>query len=98
MTSILYGICFNILWIISLIKNIKLDNKIIETKSAIKELFIELDSMYLIQFSVEVVNQGHLDQIKQLEENKKTVETTISKIEFPMFSEYLKNDFTKYYK
>ena len=30
--------------------------------------------------------------------NKKTVETTISKIEFPMFSEYLKNDFTKYYK
>lgn len=68
-----------------------------------KDTYIKLvnkDSQILYQlyvpFKVTWQLTGDKTQVYNL--NKKTVETTISKIEFPMFQEYLKNDFTKYYR
>jgi hypothetical protein len=58
-----------------LILDTDLDTRIIKTKNLIIDLFIALDSMYLVLFSIRVIGQEHLDAIAKHEEELKLLKS-----------------------
>jgi hypothetical protein len=58
-----------------LILDTDLDTRIIKSKNLIIDLFIALDSMYLVLFSIRVIGQEHLDAIAKHEEELKLLKS-----------------------
>ena len=54
--------------------------------------------LYQLYFPFNIPWKISGDKTQVFTTNKNIVELTISQLKLPMFSEYLKNDFTKYYK
>jgi hypothetical protein len=50
-----------------------LDSQVIKTKKILIELFIELDSYFLILTTIQVVGKEHIEQINKMEETLKTL-------------------------
>lgn len=62
-----------------LILDTDLDTRIIKCKNLIIDLFISLDSMYLVLFSIKVIGKEHLDAIAKHEEELKLLKSRGSK-------------------
>ena len=58
-----------------LILDTDLDTRIIKCKNLIIDLFIALDSMYLVLFSIRVIGQEHIDAITKHEEELKLLKS-----------------------
>jgi len=58
-----------------LILDTDLDTRIIKCKNLIIDLFIALDSMYLVLFSIQVIGKEHLDAIAKHEEELKLLKS-----------------------